>query len=80
MKLNLDYVCYISWPFVGELYFPSRSGIIPNVANDLILFMYHFHRFEYVPSYMKYVKKPGQMHYEILQSIKYNQEDWDGIF
>ena len=42
MRLNSIGICYLSYPFVGELHYPNESRVIPNVATDIIPFIYPF--------------------------------------
>ena len=45
MKHNPIGICYLPYPFVGEFRYPNENRVIPNVATDIILFIYPLHRF-----------------------------------
>ena len=59
MRHNPGCICYLPYPFVGEFHYPNESGIIPNVAIDIILFIYPLHRFASVKEYMVYAVRLG---------------------
>ena len=63
MRHNPVGICYLSYPFVGELRYPNESRVIPNVAIDIIPFIYPLYRFASVEEYMLHVVRPGQRHY-----------------
>ena len=63
MRHNPVGVCYLPYPFVGELRYPNESRVIPNVATDIIPFIYPLHRFASVDEYMLRAVRPGQRHY-----------------
>ena len=63
MRHNPVGVCCLPYSFVGELYYPNESRVIPNVATDIILFIYPLHRFASVDEYMLCAVRPGQRHY-----------------
>ena len=46
--------CYIPWPLFGDLSSSHMTGVIPNVAMDLLPFIYPLHKFECVNEYMKH--------------------------
>ena len=63
MRHNPVGVFYLPYPFVGELHYPNESRVIPNVATDIIPFIYPLHRFASVDEYMLRAIRPGQRHY-----------------
>ena len=63
MRHNPNCICYLPYSFVGEFHYPNESRVIPNVATDIILFIYSLHRFASVEEYMVHAVKPGQRHY-----------------
>ena len=63
MRHNPIGICYLLYPFVGEFHYPNESRVIPNVATDIIPFIYPLHRFAFVEEYMVHVVRPGQRHY-----------------
>ena len=62
MRHNADAICYLPFPFLGEFHYPNESRAIPNVATDIIPFIFPLHRFPSVPEYMVHVVRPGQRH------------------
>ena len=62
MKHNPVGICYLPYPF-GELHYPNESRVIPNVATDIISFIYPLHRFGSVDEYMLHSIRPSQRHY-----------------
>ena len=56
-------ICYLPYSFVVELCYPNESRVIPNVATDIILFIYPLHRFASVEKYMLHAIRPSQRHY-----------------
>ena len=63
MRHNPVGICYLPYYFVGELHYPNKSGVIPNVATDIISFIYPLHRFASFEEYMLHTVRPGQRHY-----------------
>ena len=63
MRHNPVGICYLPYPFVGELHYPNESRVIPNVATDIIPFIYPLHRFASVDEYMLRAVRPSQRHY-----------------
>ena len=63
MRHNPVGICYLPYLFVGELHYPNESRVIPNVATDIIPFIYPLHRFASVDEYMLRAIRPGQRHY-----------------
>ena len=59
MRHNVDAICYLPFPFHGELHYPNESRVISNVATDIIPFIYPLHRFASVDDYMVHAVKPG---------------------
>ena len=59
MRHNLVGICYLPYPFVGELHYPNESRVIPNVATDIIPLIYPLHRFGSVDEYMLHIVRPG---------------------
>ena len=49
-------------PFLGEFHYPNESRVIPNVATEIIPFIFPLHRFPLVPEYMVHAVRPGQRH------------------
>ena len=60
MRHNADAICYLPFPFHGELHYPNDSRVIPNVAIDIIPFIFPLHRFASVADYMVHVVRPGR--------------------
>ena len=71
LKHNPDAMCNLPYPFVEEFYYPNKSRIIPNIATDIIPFIYHLHRFSSVLEQMMHAVKPGQRHCVIEQHLQY---------
>ena len=69
MKHNADAICYLPFPFLGEFHYPNESRVIPNVATDIIPFIFSLHRFASVADYMVYVVRPGQRHFVAEERI-----------
>ena len=64
MRHNADAICYLPFPFLGEFHYPNESTrVIPNVATDIIPFIFPLHRFPLVAEYMVHVVRPGQRHF-----------------
>lgn len=42
MRHNADSICYLPFPFHGELHYPNESKVIPNVATDIIPFIFPY--------------------------------------
>ena len=59
MKHNPVGICYLPYPFVGKLQYPNESRIIPNVATDIIAFIYLLHKFAFVEEYMLHIIRPN---------------------
>ena len=70
MRHNPIGVCYLPYPFVGELHYPNESRVIPNVATDIIPFIYPLHRFASVDKYMLRVVRPSQRHYVAQEHLQ----------
>ena len=60
MRHNADAICYLPFPFLGEFHYPNESRAIPNVATDIIPFIFPLYRFPSVPKYMVHAVRPGQ--------------------
>jgi hypothetical protein len=80
LRRTPDTACYIPLPFVGDPSLPNDSRVIPNIATDIIPFIYPLYEYESVSEYLKGARRPGQLHYEVAQSIKYGKPSWKGIF
>ena len=63
MRHNPIGICYLPYSFVEELHYPNESGVISNVAIDIIPFIYPLYKFASVDKYMLHVVRPGQRHY-----------------
>ena len=59
MKHNANAICYLPFPFLGKFYYPNESRVIPNVATDIIPFIFPLQRFPSVAEYMVHVVRPG---------------------
>ena len=59
MRHNADAICYLPFPFHGELHYPNDNRVIPNVATDIIPFIFPLHRFASVADYMVHAVRPG---------------------
>ena len=57
MRHNPVDICYLPYPFVEKLRYPNESSIIPNVAADIISFIYPLHRFASIEEYMVHLVK-----------------------
>ena len=62
MRHNADAICFLPFPFCGEFHYPNESRAIPNVATDIIPFIFPLHRFPSIPEYMVFAVRPGQRH------------------
>ena len=62
MRHNADAICFLPFPFRGEFHYPNESRAIPNVATDIIPFIFPLHRFPSVLEYMVHAVRPGQRH------------------
>ena len=62
MRHNADAICFLPFPFRGEFHYPNESRAIPNVATDIIPFIFPLHRFLSVPEYMVHAVRPDQRH------------------
>jgi hypothetical protein len=71
LRMTPDAACYMPWPFQGDI--TSASTIIPNVATDILPFIYPLHKFQSVTDYMKHSHRPGQIHYELAHALKYHK-------
>ena len=72
MRHNPIGICYLPYPFVGELHYPNESRVIPNVATDIILFIYPLHRFASIELYMLYAVRLGQRHYVAQEHLQHS--------
>ena len=63
MRHNADAICYLPFPFHGEFHYLNDSKVIPNVATDIIPFIFPLHRFASVADYMVHAVRPGQRHF-----------------
>ena len=64
MRHNPIGICFLPYPFVGEFRYSNESTrVIPNVATDIIPFIYPLHRFVSIEEYMLHAIRPGQRHY-----------------
>ena len=70
MRYNLISICYLPYPFVGELHYLNKSTVIPNVASDIIPFIYPLHRFAFVDEYMMHAIRPSQRHYVAQEHLQ----------
>ena len=59
MRHNPVGICYLPYPFVEELHYPNERRVIPNVATDIIPFIYPLHRFASLDEYMLHTARPG---------------------
>ena len=62
MRHNANAICYLRFPFLGEFHYPNESRAIPNVATDIIPFIFPLHRFPSIAKYMVRAVRPGQRH------------------
>ena len=69
MRHNPDAICYLPYPFVGEFHYPNESRVIPNVAIDIIPFIYPLHRFASVDDYIVHAVRLGQRHYVVEECL-----------
>ena len=63
MRHNANAICYLPFPFLGEIHYPNESRVISNVATDIIPFIFHLHRFASLGDYMVHAVRPGQRHF-----------------
>ena len=63
MRHYADAICYLPFLFLGEFHYPNESRVIPNVATDIIPFIFPLHRFPLVADYMVHAVRPGQRHF-----------------
>ena len=63
MRHNLVGICFLPYPIVGELCYPNESRVIPDVAIDIIPFIYSSYRFASIEEYMLHAVRPSQRHY-----------------
>ena len=70
MRHNVDAICYLPFPFHGELHYPNESRVIPNVATDIIPFIFPLYRFASVEDYMVHAVRLGQRHFVAEERIQ----------
>ena len=70
MRHNADAICYLPFPFLGEFHYPNESRVIPNVATDIIPFIFPLYRFSLVAEYMVHTIRPGQRHFVAKDRIQ----------
>ena len=70
MRHNADATCYLPFPFHGKLHYPNESRVIPNVAIDIIPFIFPLHKFVLVDDYMVHAVRPGQRHFVAEERIQ----------
>ena len=70
MRHNANAICYLPFPFLGEFYYPNESRVIPNVAIDIIPFIFPLHRFASVEDYMVHAVRLGQRHFVTEERIQ----------
>ena len=70
MRYNPGGICYLPYHFVGELCYLNESRVIPNVATDIIPFIYPLHRFASIEEYMLHVVRLGQRHYVAQEHLQ----------
>ena len=70
MRHNPIGICYLPYFLVEELCYPNESRVIPNVATDIILFIYPLHRFASVEEYMLHAIRPGERHYVAQEHLQ----------
>ena len=69
LRHNPDIICYLPYPFVGEFCYPNESRVIPNLAIDIVPFIYPLHRFASISEYMMHAIRPSQRHYVAQQHL-----------
>ena len=72
MRHNSIGICYLPYPFVREFRYPNESRVIPNVATDIIPFIYPLHRFASVEEYMVHVVRSSQRYYVAQEHLQCN--------
>ena len=70
MRHNVDAICYLPFPFLREFHYPNESRVIPNVATDIIPFIFTLHRFPLVAAYMVHAVRSGQRHFVTEKRIQ----------
>ena len=70
MRYNINAICYLPFPFHGELHYQNESRVIPNVATDIIPFIFPLHRFASVDDYMVHAVRSGQRHFVAEERIQ----------
>ena len=73
MRHNADAICYLPFPFHGELHYPNENKIIPNVATDIISFIFPLHRFASVADYMVHTVRLNQRHFVAEERMQCSQ-------
>ena len=69
LRHNPNVICYLPYPFIGEIHYPNESRVIPNVATDIIPFIYPLYRFASIAEYIMHVVRSGQRHYIAQQHL-----------
>ena len=69
LRHNPDVICYLPYPFIGKFHYPNENRVIPNVAIDIIPFIYPLYRFASIAEYMMHIVRPGQRHYVAQQRL-----------
>ena len=73
IRYNANAICYLSFLFLGEFHYPNENKVIPNIATNIIPFIFPLYRFASVADYMIHVVKSGQRHFvaeECIQCIR----------
>ena len=70
MRHNVNAFCYLPYPFLGEFHYSNESRVIPNVATDIIPFIFPLHRFASVEDYTIYAIRPGERHFVAKERIQ----------
>ena len=69
MRHNADAICYLPFPFLGEFHYPNESRVIPNVATDIIPFIFPLHRFPLVAEYFPQLQSIWCMLLNLVRGI-----------
>ena len=70
MRHNADAIGYLPFPFLREFHYSNESRVIPNVATDIIPFIFLLHRIHSVADYMVHTVRPGQRHFVAEERIQ----------
>ena len=70
MRDNADAICYLPFLFLGEFHYPNECRVIPNVATDIIPFIFSLPRFPSVAKYIVHAVRFSQRHFVAKDRIQ----------